>query len=75
MRPTCRVVACGVIADSLYAVRALEVLRLFYVYYRGMGMLVGVEIVTDKESRKPNKDAAELLVYKYVLKHYRTDYF
>lgn len=40
-----------------------------------MGMLVGVEIVTDKESRKPNKDAAELLVYKYVLKHYRTSFF
>lgn len=31
---------------------------------RGMGMLVGVEIVQDKESRKPNPDAAELLVYK-----------
>ncbi|XP_060607382.1 5-phosphohydroxy-L-lysine phospho-lyase-like [Ruditapes philippinarum] len=27
-------------------------------------MLMGVEIVIDKESRKPNKDAAELLVYK-----------
>ncbi|XP_052765476.1 ethanolamine-phosphate phospho-lyase-like isoform X2 [Mya arenaria] len=31
---------------------------------RGAGMLVGVEIVEDKESRKPNKDAAEALVYK-----------
>lgn len=31
---------------------------------RGMGMLVGVEISQDKESRKPNKDAAETLVYK-----------
>ncbi|XP_060568029.1 5-phosphohydroxy-L-lysine phospho-lyase-like isoform X1 [Ruditapes philippinarum] len=31
---------------------------------RGIGMLMGVEIVIDKESRKPNKDAAELLVYK-----------
>ncbi|XP_052265743.1 5-phosphohydroxy-L-lysine phospho-lyase-like isoform X2 [Dreissena polymorpha] len=31
---------------------------------RGMGMMVGVEIVQDKESRKPNKDAAEALVYK-----------
>ncbi|KAL4240510.1 hypothetical protein ACF0H5_001301 [Mactra antiquata] len=31
---------------------------------RGMGMIVGLEIVEDKESRKPNSDAAEILVYK-----------
>ncbi|XP_046584769.1 5-phosphohydroxy-L-lysine phospho-lyase-like isoform X1 [Haliotis rubra] len=30
---------------------------------RGMGMLVGVEIVMDKESRKPAKEAAEILAY------------
>lgn len=39
--------------------------EIFYIF-RGMGMLVGVEIVQDKESRKPNKDAAETVVYKYV---------
>jgi 4-aminobutyrate aminotransferase-like enzyme len=40
--------------------------RIDHQYCRGIGMLMGVEIVIDKESRKPNKDAAELLVYKYV---------
>ena len=40
-----------------------------------MGMLMGVEIVIDKESRKPNKDAAELLVYKYVHVYYFCTFF
>lgn len=31
---------------------------------RGMGLVIGVEIVMDKESRKPAKEAAEILVYK-----------
>ncbi|CAH1794272.1 unnamed protein product [Owenia fusiformis] len=31
---------------------------------RGLGMVVGVEIVTDKESRKPSKEVAEMLSYK-----------
>ncbi|XP_064594469.1 5-phosphohydroxy-L-lysine phospho-lyase-like [Liolophura sinensis] len=31
---------------------------------RGMGMLVGIEIVKDKISRKPAKEAAEILAYK-----------
>ena len=29
-----------------------------------MGLVMGVEIVMDKESRKPAKEAAEILVYK-----------
>ena len=29
-----------------------------------MGMCVGVDIVRDKENRKPAKDVAELLAYK-----------
>ncbi len=36
---------------------------LFYLY-RGKGMIIGVEIVTDKQSRKPAGEAAELLAYK-----------
>ncbi|XP_076459941.1 5-phosphohydroxy-L-lysine phospho-lyase-like [Babylonia areolata] len=31
---------------------------------RGMGMLVGVELVMDKQSRKPAKEAAEILSYR-----------
>ncbi|XP_076457341.1 5-phosphohydroxy-L-lysine phospho-lyase-like [Babylonia areolata] len=31
---------------------------------RGMGMMVGVELVMDKESRKPAREAAEILAYK-----------
>ncbi|KAL3876059.1 hypothetical protein ACJMK2_033944 [Sinanodonta woodiana] len=31
---------------------------------RGIGLLVGVEIVMDKQSRKPAKEAAEILAYK-----------
>ncbi|XP_069123550.1 5-phosphohydroxy-L-lysine phospho-lyase-like isoform X1 [Argopecten irradians] len=31
---------------------------------RGMGMIIGVEIVIDKQSRKPAKQAAEILSYK-----------
>jgi len=31
---------------------------------RGQGLVVGVELVTDKESRKPATEAAELLTYK-----------
>lgn len=31
---------------------------------RGIGLMVGVEIVMDKESRKPAKEAAEILAYK-----------
>ena len=33
---------------------------------RGQGLIVGLDIVTDKDSRKPAKEAAELLSYKYV---------
>ncbi|KAK7506554.1 hypothetical protein BaRGS_00002029, partial [Batillaria attramentaria] len=31
---------------------------------RGIGMIVGIEIVMDKESRKPAKEAAEILAYR-----------
>jgi len=31
---------------------------------RGQGLVIGIEIVTDKSSRKPAKEAAELLAYK-----------
>ncbi|ELT87664.1 hypothetical protein CAPTEDRAFT_223850 [Capitella teleta] len=31
---------------------------------RGQGLIIGVELVTDKESRKPASEAAELLTYK-----------
>jgi 4-aminobutyrate aminotransferase-like enzyme len=31
---------------------------------RGMGLVLGIELVTDKESRKPASEAAELLTYK-----------
>ncbi|GFR74301.1 alanine--glyoxylate aminotransferase [Elysia marginata] len=31
---------------------------------RGVGMLIGVELVMDKESKKPAKEAAEILTYK-----------
>jgi 4-aminobutyrate aminotransferase-like enzyme len=30
-----------------------------------MGMIVGIEIVVDKESRKPAPEAADLLAFKY----------
>ena len=35
-------------------------------HFRGMGMMVGVELVMDKQSRKPAKEAAEILGYKSV---------
>ncbi|GFN98921.1 alanine--glyoxylate aminotransferase 2-like [Plakobranchus ocellatus] len=31
---------------------------------RGVGMLIGVELVMDKESKKPAREAAEILIYK-----------
>ncbi|XP_062589545.1 5-phosphohydroxy-L-lysine phospho-lyase-like isoform X2 [Saccostrea cucullata] len=31
---------------------------------RGTGMVIGIEIVTDKESKKPSKEGAEILAYK-----------
>ena len=30
---------------------------------RGMGMVIGIDIVTDQESRKASKEIAELIVY------------
>lgn len=33
---------------------------------RGQGLCIGIELVTDKESRKPASEAAELLTYKWV---------
>ena len=31
---------------------------------RGLGLIIGIELVQDKTSRKPAKEAAELLAYK-----------
>lgn len=31
---------------------------------RGTGMVIGIEIVTDQESKKPSKEGAEILAYK-----------
>lgn len=39
-------------------------------FYRGRGMIVGIEIVTDKESRKPAPEAADLLSHKYIFYDY-----
>lgn len=36
---------------------------------RGMGMIVGIEIVVDKESRKPAPEAADLLAFKLKENH------
>ena len=38
---------------------------MFKFSFRGMGMIVGIEIVVDKESRKPAPEAADLLAFKY----------
>lgn len=42
------------------------IVNLYLLNYRGIGLVVGVDIVTDKESKKPAKEAAELLTYKYL---------
>ena len=31
---------------------------------RGVGMMIGIEMVMDKESKKPAKETAEILTYK-----------
>ena len=37
-----------------------------YCFFRGEGLLVGVEIVKSKASRKPDSEAANMLCYKSV---------
>ena len=36
-------------------------------FFRGQGMMIGIDIVEDQESRKPSKEGAEMLSYKWVL--------